>query len=246
MKILQWNINGYNTHKERLQMLINNTNPDIICLQETNLKETYAANIKNYSPLFTNRTHSRHASGGVATYIKNNISCKEISLNTDLEVVATSVLTLSMEICICNIYIPNSYDLSISELSSLINKLPKPFILLGDFNSHSTPWGSNKNDPRGEIIKSLLDDPDLFLLNSTSPTHVNIANGTLSSIDLSICSTRIAHHFDWDVDSNPHDSDHFPITLSGTSRSFSLADTCMEFKKSKLEPFPITYGSTCK
>jgi len=45
---------------------------------------------------------------------------------------------------ICNIYVPPSSVLDEQSLTSLLQQLPPPFILMGDFNAHHLLWGSSK------------------------------------------------------------------------------------------------------
>jgi len=52
----------------------------------------------------------------------------------------------------------------------------------GDFNSHSTEWGSIKTDNRGKEIEKMLENDRLVLLNNLEPTRINPINGELSCI----------------------------------------------------------------
>lgn len=72
-KIIQWNIDGLNHHLEFLQKLIHDESPDIICVQQTNFKEESLIKLKNFRIHYKNRYDCLSASGGVASYIKNNI-----------------------------------------------------------------------------------------------------------------------------------------------------------------------------
>ena len=40
-------------------------------------------------------------------------------------------------------------------LDNLLQQLPTPYILLGDFNGHIILWGGQNNDSRGELIENL-------------------------------------------------------------------------------------------
>ena len=211
-KIIQWNLNGFNPRRESLQLLIQEQNPSILCLQETNFKNSFCANLRNFSPVFKNRRNTDFASGGVAVYTNSHIHHEEVKLNTNLEAVAISTITPS-KLCICNTYIPNRHEINLTELKQLIDQLPRPFILLGDFNSHNSLWGSRHTDIRGRKIEKLLDEPDLVLLNNNQPTHFNMSNAALSSIDLSLCSSNIAQTINWNVLDDLYDSDHFPIMI---------------------------------
>ena len=56
----------------------------------------------------------------------------------------------------CSVYIHPSFALRSEHLSSLLQQLPSPFFLLGDFNGHNVLWGSKDNDPRGELTESFI------------------------------------------------------------------------------------------
>ena len=65
------------------------------------------------------------------------------------------------------------------------------FAIVGDFNAHSTLWGCTKVDRRGKIIEDLITKSNLCILNSASTTYVHPATGSVSAIDLSMCSPDI-------------------------------------------------------
>ncbi|KAL4123028.1 hypothetical protein QTP88_015260 [Uroleucon formosanum] len=72
-------------------------------------------------------------------------------------------------------------------------------MILGDFNAHCTMWGSEKTDYRGKIIEKILENENIVILNDTSPTHINLANGNLSCIDLTMCTSSLAQRLKWKV-----------------------------------------------
>lgn len=190
--ILQWNINGLHSQREYLQLLIKEANPIIICLQETNFKLDNFTAIPHYDIAFKNRPNPSHASGGVATYIKQSFSWKQVPLNTNLEAIATRITSREGQVTICNVYLPNSKPFNINHLSDLINLLPKPYIIVGDFNSHNSLWGSKRTDNRSKTVEQLIDRHNLFLLNNPQPTHFNCAYKSFSNIDLSFCNPSFA------------------------------------------------------
>ena len=77
--------------KEYLQLLINDTNPLVLCLQETNFSDNNCGKIKGYLNIYKNRTDSVIASGGVAIYIKPHTFPEEITINSNLEVVVAKI-----------------------------------------------------------------------------------------------------------------------------------------------------------
>lgn len=90
-KLIQWNMNSFNEQSEYMQRLIAREKADIICLQETNLKDNQKIKLKNFTCYNKNRLDCLAASGGVATLVKNHLYSQEIKLNTELEATAVSV-----------------------------------------------------------------------------------------------------------------------------------------------------------
>lgn len=45
---------------------------------------------------------------------------------------------------------------------------------------------------RGKEINEVLDNDNIILLNSNVPTHINIANGFMSDIDLTFSNVSLA------------------------------------------------------
>ena len=211
---MQWNINGFYNNYEYLQELISKENAQIICLQETNLKNNEILKTKNFNCYNKNRLDCKAASGGVGILIYDKIYSQELQLTTNLEAIAVTIKIKNKTITICNIYLSNRNGIDLSTLQELISQLPTPFLLLGDCNSHSALWGSYKTDNRGKIIEELLTNNDMILLNDSSPTHFNIANTKNSAIDLSFCSSNIATCFDWQARDSLYGSDHYPIIIS--------------------------------
>lgn len=136
LNIVQLNINSLIKKRPDLQLITQKYSPMCISLHETNLKNNFIPNIKNYNIFYTNRQNCIRASGGVASLIHIDYPCEQIPIYSNLEVIAVQI-TLESKISICNIYIPNQTSFNTSDIDNIIKQLPKLFILLGDFNSHS-------------------------------------------------------------------------------------------------------------
>ena len=67
-------------------------------------------------------------------------------------------------------YIPPSFSLKYEHLIALIQQLPAPYLLLGDFNGHSILWGNKENNARGELIENVITNNDICLMNDKSYT----------------------------------------------------------------------------
>ena len=133
-QIIQWNINGLFKHLTDIQRAKHNIQPIVFCFQKTNLKSDQKFFIREYERYFKNRLNTTRASDGVAAHITNLYKSKEIQIQSHLEVIAI-LDQLKNPLCVFNIYIPYSTNLHFTTLT--IQQLPKPIILLGDFNSHN-------------------------------------------------------------------------------------------------------------
>ena len=90
--------------------------------------------------------------------------------------------------------LPLSHNTNSPNISSLFHSFP--YIICGDFNAHSPTWGVLSNtsfriNARGNIIdRFLTNDSNLHLLNT--PGTLNSTSGSLSAIDLTVCSLQQA------------------------------------------------------
>ena len=211
-KIIQWNCRGLKPNINELHLQIATLCPALLCLQETFLKQNDNINIKNYEQYnYTHDTGNR-ASGGTSILIRNDIPQSKINLDTKLQTIAIKA-TLHRTINICSLYIPPHDPINEKELNKLIQQLPRPFILMGDFNSHNIIWGSKDTNQRGRKIEKIINNNNLYLLNNKTQTYLSPASGTYSAIDLTICDPTTALDYNWRVQEEPHGSDHFPIIL---------------------------------
>uniref|UniRef100_A0A2S2QNX7 RNA-directed DNA polymerase from mobile element jockey n=1 Tax=Sipha flava TaxID=143950 RepID=A0A2S2QNX7_9HEMI len=140
--------------------------------------------------------------------------CEEIILNTDIEAIAVTIILPHTNITICNMYIPNKKEFTLSDIEQIVHRLPYPFIIVGDFNSHSKTWGSYKTDLKGKIIEELLSNDLITILNNGQPTRTNPSNGYSSAIDLSLANTSFSHKLDWQTLPDIYSSDHIPIKIT--------------------------------
>ena len=132
----------------------------------------------------------QRSSGGTSIFVKSSYPQRHIDLSTELQAAAVSV-TLDKEITICSVYIPPSFSLTSEHLNSLIQQLPTPYLLLGDFNGHNILWGNKENNSRGELIENIITNNDICLMNDKSYTYMHDPTGSFSSIDLSLCHPSI-------------------------------------------------------
>lgn len=100
---------------------------------KTFLKDSENINIKNYTSYHFINNSGNHASGGTSILVKNDIPQSKIDLNITLQRMAIRA-SIYKTITICFVYIPPNDPIVGTELDKLLKQLPKPFILMGDFN----------------------------------------------------------------------------------------------------------------
>ena len=229
--LMQWNIRGLRAnYASGLQPLIHTHNPQIICLQETKLSNTY--DINKYKSYHHINNNNLIAAGGSSIFVRSNLLQRHIPLTTDLQAVAVRI-TSHQPVTICSIYLPPGVIPTLKQLTDLQDQLPKPLLIVGDFNAHSPLWCSgDTTDRRGKLIEDLLTKSDTFLLNNEdSPTYQNPKDLKLSSLDLSLCTPSLAPSLNWSALEDTHGSDHFPILLESNIPTKSPPPLQYNFKK---------------
>ena len=152
--ILQWNCEGIKAKFSGgdILQLIKETDTTCLCLQETKLAPDSKFNIKKFRAYLKNLNieEGQHPHGGVAIFVKSHISSYQVQLTTALQAVAVSV-KFHKRITLCSLYLPPAQAATKAqvqslkrELQGLFDQLPRPFIVLGDFNAHHPLW----YDPR--------------------------------------------------------------------------------------------------
>ena len=181
--------------------------PDLICIQETWLKEEKTYNLPGYDIYRHDRkiTTSKKCGGGCAIFIKRGLGFKytdKSDCNTPIEYQIGELYDdHKNKINIINIYNPCS-TLTSNSLNEIFGKTDKPYIICGDFNGHNPLWGSCKIDHNGKIIEDAIFTHNMICINSGKGTRINSNQGTLSCIDITLTSPRIATNCKWAVLNN--------------------------------------------
>ena len=121
--------------------------------------------------------------GGTAIAVRKDIHHNKINLRTTLQVVALEICLVGRgKRTLCSIYLPPTDQVTEQELIDLLEQLPAPLILLGDFNAHNPLWGSEKMSTRGRMLEVF----DLLCLNEKEETYYRALDGCKSTIDVAI------------------------------------------------------------
>ena len=168
---IQWNLRGFQANLEELALLSRRYKPTVFGLQETFLTNSKTPSFSGFNILNKHSLNNR-ATGGVALLINKSHLFSEVHLNTLLPAVAARV-TLNKVVTFCSIYLPPSDHVAKADLINLIEQLPSPFVLLGDFNGHSPVWGNESYNSRGQMLEYLFSEMDLCILNDGSSTYIH-------------------------------------------------------------------------
>ena len=71
-------------------------------------------------------------------------------------------------------------------------------------------------DRRGRHIEDFIDTHNLVTLNRNQPTYFHLSHNTETAVDLSLSSPCLGTWFDWSIDTDVYDSDHYPIYIRFT------------------------------
>lgn len=184
-KILQWNCRSVRNKKDDLILMIEEYNPDVIALGETWLSEDESFSIPGYC---TVRKDRRGGYGGVLLALRQTLNANQLSIRSNMEVAGASIeVNGGTFISIASIYIPSPPGtvLSPMALENVVQQLPEPRFLLGDFNAHGQQWGGVINDRRAQAIIPVFDDNNMVTLNSGEFTRIANPPTPCSALDLS-------------------------------------------------------------
>lgn len=218
---------SYFTKFSELKTILNEFKPKVMCLQETMIRNRIANPPSQYQILTSVPRRDDNHERGAAILINKNVNYEHLPLNSQLQVVAAKVY-LGKAYTICSIYLPH-VNISLQEIESLIDELPRPFILIGDMNARNTLWHDVVTNHKGQIIEQILNRNDINIINSDSPTHYHLQTGSTSVIDLAMVSSDCSIDYNHGVLSSLHGSDHYPTYLNKTQPNFSL-DKHIRFK----------------
>ena len=215
LTVAHWNAEGLTNKKPELQAFLRSNNVDVICIQETHLKEPQRFFVRGFEAFRQDRK-DRHK-GGIITLVKTSIPAVELcnSRNTELEHQTVKLMLPSGDLLITNCYSPPGSTLALHKVSI---KAPR-HLVVGDFNSHSPSWGYKDMDTRGEEIEDWMMENKLTLINhpDDKPTCYSRAWKTCSTPDLAIATEEIHRLSSRTVSSQLGGSDHLPVILNFSS-----------------------------
>lgn len=206
--ILQWNARCLIANGQDFKQFIysQKEKPDLVCIQESWLKPQLDFIIEGY---VANRRDRRDgAGGGCVTFVKEIISYRTIVSGTELECVISEVCVEGKNLVVINFYNP-CRKLELSKLEEIEKVNRGNTVWCGDFNAHSTTWGSDKTDYNGQIAEELMDEKRHACIYDGRNTRINVNSGKESVLDLTLVSNTLVPLCDWHV--HQMGNDQYPI-----------------------------------
>ncbi|GFW03456.1 probable RNA-directed DNA polymerase from transposon X-element [Trichonephila clavipes] len=196
LHIVSWNADGIQRKIEELENYINDNSPDIIALQETNLRPCIKLNIPNYSTHRNDRL--THRGGGIAILVKNSIAHHVINIYTT----AVNITAIEIEGPTNNI---------------TIFRNRAQCIVVGDYNARHSTWNPNRREnTAGTRLFHYANTCGLVISAPTDPTRIpQQQNHQPSFIDLGVsCGiNNIAVESRYDL-SRDHNPVHFVVKFN--------------------------------
>lgn len=220
LRILYWNIRSIRAHGPELSHYLSDLSqesiPDILCIQETWLKNGARFTMHGYCA--EHRYREMGERGGVSTFIRAGLSYSVLPPPSDLECIIISITLLNgKNLNIMNVYDPpsNAWPVNrVDEYKQLFSH--RNAFIVGDFNAYHPLWGSKTTDSRGRALVDLLQDFNFTCINTGEGTHLT-DSGDLNPLDLTFVSSHLALESDWEVHPDFMGSDHGPcfVTFRG-------------------------------
>ena len=241
--IFNWNSCGLRQRKPFIERHAWEEGPLIFSIQETKFKKDSNFKISGYDYIDQPLETEGIAQGGVGFLIHNDVVYHRIKLQTKFQAIAIHAF-LHKRITVCNIYINPRDDFTQTDLEDLIKQLPKPFILMGDFNCHHTLWHDHTQkgqtpDRKAQIIEKIILENDLNILDEDKHTYERFIDGSLytSHIDITLVTPDLQTDLEWDTLDENGGSDHIPISIK-IKKSYDFNKyTRWNFKKANWDKY---------
>ena len=172
MKIVSWNCQGLCEGRVvELQLLIEESRPDVLCLQETWFRPGKSLNfsIPHFSLFRADRTDGR-TRGGAAILVRDGLFVDSVwSVRSDTnEICAVRLRDSGGLLTIASVYCPPDIKLDVTAMEGLVKSRA---VVSGDLNAHVDWCGSSDMNQAGVDLTAFLHRTGTSVLNNGEPTH---------------------------------------------------------------------------
>lgn len=239
-QVLQWNCKSITSKKHEMINLINSYNLFLLAISETWLKPESNFRIQGFNILRHDRSDGY---GGTALLIRNNHTFSSLSIPSFNSETLQAVAARVGEVTYLSIYISEKDLNALPIVDTIIDSLPKPIVVLGDFNAHHSLWGAPNNDSMGNGLMEIINDHNLCVLNDGCPTRRPVLGQVPSHVDITLSSPELSSLLNWECLSLSSSSDHYPILISlpsGKTGSFSPLPPLFKYRLNNCDWKPFS------
>lgn len=208
---MSWNIRSMTHNLDELKILLTRHNPTIVTLQEIiRIPNLNSPPLNNYNWFFHQATNTSNHS--VCIGIQKHIPSKQINLSSNIPAIAAKISS-PIECTIVSLYLSPSLPSAFLalETENILQQLPSPTIVLGDFNAQHSSWGCPTTNSRGNLLQTSFDTSYMEVIYNTIATRICSSRGTGSILDYCAISSSIAQDFSIQIANDTHGSDHYPL-----------------------------------
>lgn len=245
LKVMYWNIRGINSHREDIELALQDT--DIFVGVETKLNPNDTRPYK-FPGFHTHRVdrpeHQGGQGGGIIFLVKNHLSFKSHqNINNPhptTELAGIEINNVKPIINLLACYRNPAQSLDLEHWTEIINIYQglENCILVGDFNAHHVAWNCHKITPDGQKLYDCIEKNNIFLHNTDTYTHIDTYRGIKSNIDLVMSCPSIADITTVTAIDETWGSDHYPLNITISvhktqyiKRSFKLTSVRTDWDK---------------
>jgi exonuclease III len=195
---------------------MDNENPDVIMLSETNLLDTHKLELKNYKVIRNNKSDTKR---GTAIMVRRKINFKIVNslIKENFKCIETTTIVISLngntKLSFVSLYGSHNHKSEfIGELAKIFEKLKLDqldnyFVIMGDFNAKHRSWHNTENDPRGNSLYSWLNTHSIQYRTKLYCSKEATYPRTGSYLDFCLADSRLEFTKQF-LDTIEYDSDH--------------------------------------
>lgn len=224
IKIITQNTRGVKKKHFRTAYIVSETDPDLICLQETLLKDgTILPPIRGYKYFAKGR--STNNGGGVAIYYKRGLNIEKnkeiIGLDDSqpIEYIGISLKSGGKVTNVYSIYIPpHARKMSVEALNlfDIDNS-----IMCGDYNGHNEDWSEIRENTAGKWIQLLKVTRKARILHLANKSSIIRLNKKISNPDLIIIGRYVEANNTSLTRLRATSSDHYQLLMTTNQRKIT-------------------------
>ena len=229
VSLMQWNANGLLSKQSEFKQHIANNDHDVICIQETFLKQNKQIRIPGYDAIRNDRLEAK---SGLMMLIKHGVKYISLPSPQNVECQVAEMSTKSGKITVINVYVAPTKKIDVASCQALFSR--SNTIIVGDFNAKNQLWNSTTDNERGRAIEMLVTQNNFVVLNNGNATYQNTL-GHLSYIDLNLVSNNLGTKCAWYTLNNMMGSDHMLIVCRVQDQLIIESESITKWKLDKAD-----------